>query len=1518
MFQAKTHAAVRRVTAVGVALAVGWAAAPTFAAGFAVPTGNKPVRWEAEAAPADGWETVERTAANGGAYADSGGEGERTTLRFRFHAPRRMTLRLWPQWWRHGSRRPAKRFPRPLDRVVGPTALVAHEDRVFFAAPAAGRVGVVDAAAGKLEAPIDVGGYPLDLVAAAGRIYVADAARDQVAVLDPADGSVVRRISVPAEPWAVARHGGRVFVACKAARVLVAIDTESHEVVKKASLPFPPRAVKGVSRDGERRLVVRPMPVLYDPASLDAEPADRFTFYAELRDRAAFPRSLPIDHPSDFRDIEKTFYSEKAGKLQMRSRGGDGGSRFAHAAFDVTDVTEPADEADPPDARPSKKGPSVLDEVGSTLAFSAPLAGRVGLFDMAEERLVATVDAGGSVADLVAVPDAKKVYAADAAGERLVVIDTEKPDVVATVDLPGEPIAVARANGRVIVTTRDPASLVAVDVDKSRVVATAELKTAPRTMKRVKLYPSYARVGPRRWQAYPAPSFETPVRVLLRMPVLAYDAGGLDRLGPAADQPEAKIPPVQGNARNMGEQRVRAASHSRRSKVTAAGKTVRTEGASHALRVGKQWVDTSAVTDPHRVEEPARLRPGDAAGTISLTVDGGRRLDWTRNTWIAPHDGTVLVNGTDRFRRWNAPRITVEPGDHVLKVHARSRFARLDALRVTEEPPLELELAPLPRDAHGSVSLTTYSGTFARDEAVAFETRVANRSGRPIQAEVRHVVTDVAGEELARGERSVRVGADATVRRALRPDLDASGIFHLRVRVETERGTTARKVTFVKLPRLGHPRLLARAEDRPAIRERMKEHATLFRRYRDWLRWRLDSGSLLPAKDKFLASYPTPEYKNEAVNKWPVFAAQMMGWLSRGDARAYYTSRVESLLPDHRHYLTGHSYVHNAFPSIPVVLEDIRASVKESLDPAPAKRYADSLGRSPNLAQSLMAVDRPLTARMRGAVYRHGKWAANVRRYFAVHGGKRGGNWWLSTRTGCACPLQGVSRALLFCRTFFDDEALFTGTALGGLITHQLYVQPRYDKQDAFPSQISADTGSYFGSRVMRNLVPAIADHPMPPDGEKWKELVRLMGDPDAEEKRVRAEMDAQPARAAMVPLFVALGWYDPDIPDVDPKELPPTTVFEGEGEAVMASSWEPDRTRLYFTSGVRDVVYRGRPGHLELMKGGRLLLGTGGLGVDHGQPVPSWGNTVVVGKKWRSWWRTNVGHPRGMRQNLVMRRHPPAKAHYMSRDRRLAGYVAPAAGNPYYALGFHSHARHPFVREGRLVAFETSPAFDYVAGDTTNAWRPEDVRSAYRQVVFVRPDVAVIYDRVRPGPSAGAVRWVTATGPDLSVGEDNRFTVANGKARLAGRFLLPEKIRVEAIDPRKNAKYKGFRWAVSQRVLEVRPAEKERTDGDAVEFLTVLRTGSGGEPALPVTGGVEGDQAKVRLSLDGRRIVVRFAREGLPSGTIRIEGGDAEVDRKLATEVEDTYRRWKDEPRWEKWTEERRFRFMRIGDDGS
>ena len=931
---------------------------------------------------------------------------------------------------------------------------------------------------------------------------------------------------------------------------------------------------------------------------------------------------------------------------------------------------------------------------------------------------------------------------------------------------------------------------------------------------------------------------------------------------------------------------------------------------THALQVnGSKWVDVSRVTDPQRGAEPSRIGPGDTPGTLTLAVDDGVEHDWTRGIWITPADGRYLVADTEEFWRWNAPTFTLAPGRHVLRVRARGPFADLDALCVRRslEGRVAVTLLPEPRGAHQQVPLPNYHGVFYHDEPVRLTLQAASTDAVPQDLRVEYVVQNFMGEQVATGRQAASLAPGKSWEQPMELALNEFGIFEAKVVVDSPDGRLVKRSWFLRLPKLEHPRLLLRRDAMDEIRARIEHYPRLFARYKAWLRQQCEQPGFL--RESLLDKYPCKAYKHEA-SKWRVLACQLSAMFLGPDTSDFFAAKAAPLIKGGYRDSGGvGQYVHNCFPSAPVCLADLAALDSPEARDRITKQFSGSLGNTSNLAESLLALSEPLTPQMRAVLDRQMMWVLNVDRYFAVHAGKRGGNWWTSERTGCCCPLHGVARAFLFYRQAFGLDRVFERPAMGGLFTHHAYVHPRFDARGYFPDFLAGGEGR--GSAVMRDVVPSLAKQPVEAAQRDWKGWIEQLQAPGLPAGQVD-KLFAAPL-GDLVPWFLALGWFDPASPQVRWEELPPTVLFDGEGEVVMHSDMGPDLTRVHFQCGVRDIVYRGQPSHFEVMNAGQILIGTGALGNDHVNPTPSWGNVVAVGNDCLDWWRCNIGHRRGMDQHLVMNRHSSATETYVPRDTQLCGYREPGGAGSGYTLGFHTHTKHPFVREGGIVAYETWPEFDYVAGDATNAWSPSDVSYAYRQLVFVPfgrgepkaangPDVLIVYDRVGINGRDKDVRWLAATGASLLI-EGDTFLVENRPAVLRGRVLLPSPARLKSANP-----YQGFAWRFQQRVLEVRPDRA----GDEVEFLVVMCIGKGAPPSLDGVKPVNSDgHAGVEVRLGQKRILAMFRRGDPVGGRIQIHGVPRPIDRAFAAEVDDDYAHWQPYPLWKAWTTEPRFSFI-------
>jgi hypothetical protein len=271
--------------------------------------------------------------------------------------------------------------------------------------------------------------------------------------------------------------------------------------------------------------------------------------------------------------------------------------------------------------------------------------------------------------------------------------------------------------------------------------------------------------------------------------------------------------------------------------------------------------------------------------------------------------------------------------------------------------------------------------------------------------------------------------------------------------------------------------------------------------------------------------------------------------------------------------------------------------------------------------------------------------------------------------------------------------------------------------------------------------------------------------------------------------------WYDPDLKPVAPRMLPPARLFPENGHVVMRSDWSDSATYALFRCGRYGEIDGpwGRNNadnlHFIIARRGILAADTGAvhslnnaaLGFA-GSQVHSEGlphvreyarqtiahNSITVGSEpleLRGWKNALLGTVRGGGQS------PIQDGSWW----KLWGLAKPKAGD------------RPF-REGRIIAYETSPLFDYAAGDATHSYPPTRVKSITRQFVYLRPDTFVIFDRVVNVKPGLETRWLLhalyepvfdgESTPDRSlppekqlvVTPDGKHTVPNPKP--GGRFL--------------------------------------------------------------------------------------------------------------------------------------------------
>ncbi len=187
------------------------------------------------------------------------------------------------------------------------------------------------------------------------------------------------------------------------------------------------------------------------------------------------------------------------------------------------------------------------------------------------------------------------------------------------------------------------------------------------------------------------------------------------------------------------------------------------------------------------------------------------------------------------------------------------------------------------------------------------------------------------------------------------------------------------------------------------------------------------------------------------------------------------------------------------------------------------------------------------------------------------------------------------------------------------------------------------------------------------------------------------------------------------------------------------------------------------------------------------------------------------------------------------------------------------------------------------------------------RQLVFLKPDLVIVYDRVKLGPGGHATKWIAATGPTLTTQGDT-FVIRAGTEYLTGRVLLPRDPVLTTPPPYSP----GWLWK-DQKLLEIAP----RQQGSPVEYLVVMRVG-GGDTPLPEMRLLQDDRhAGVKLTLRYQDIEVRLNRTGPVGGQATVTAGGLTARYSLKEAVVDSYRNWASDPRYQAWTHEARFAFV-------
>jgi len=326
--------------------------------------------------------------------------------------------------------------------------------------------------------------------------------------------------------------------------------------------------------------------------------------------------------------------------------------------------------------------------------------------------------------------------------------------------------------------------------------------------------------------------------------------------------------------------------------------------------------------------------------------------------------------------------------------------------------------------------------------------------------------------------------------------------------------------------------------------------------------------------------------------------------------------------------------------------------------------------------------------------------------------------------------------------------------------------------------------------------------------------------------------------------------------PPVIPEGMPVARYFENGGLVLMSSGFgEKDTYALFSAGGGKLSSDDYDATHFSIYKQGDMALDSGSGNIDP--------HTSMYA-------RQTVAH------NAVLIHIPEEKNH---------------------------GGQNKLTQFARVLAFETSPYFSYVATDATGTYSPDKCKQMVRQFIYMNPDHFLVFDRVISARPEYKKEWLLHTSNEPVI-EGKTFRADQGKGRIFCRTLYPGDSVMEKIGgPGKEFWASGQNWmppppnfsrldmkdgGVSETMgrwrVEVSPGSAREEDS-FLHFIQVSEQAVDTMAESSITD--RGGKLSVAFSAGNRSYEVKLNRTGEIGGHIKIrEGRKILVDRPLAGEV--------------------------------
>ena len=142
---------------------------------------------------------------------------------------------------------------------------------------------------------------------------------------------------------------------------------------------------------------------------------------------------------------------------------------------------------------------------------------------------------------------------------------------------------------------------------------------------------------------------------------------------------------------------------------------------------------------------------------------------------------------------------------------------------------------------------------------------------------------------------------------------------------------------------------------------------------------------------------------------------------------------------------------------------------------------------------------------------------------------------------------------------------------------------------------------------------------------------------------------------------------------------------------------------------------------------------------------------------------------------------------------------------------------KHTVQAQGKITAFLTTPQIDAVIGDASESYEPP-VEQFKRAILFIKPDLVIIYDRLKTSEPSTYEYWLHAINK-FDIRDQQNIVTQNGDVACDIAFLTPQNLtftQTNEYDPNPRPRIKLREWHLTAKTSD-KPQQH-------MEFVTLYR----------------------------------------------------------------------------------------------